>query len=114
MSEESKKIDDLQKGVSKNMTDIAVLTEKMTASNEKMDTTNANIEKLCGTIEKNTAQTDEFLRGSKENPGLLVRVDRLENYASRMKKKFNSIAAVLTTAALAFFSWLLGLWPHEH
>lgn len=114
MSEESKKINELQRGVNKNKVNIAVLTEKMTASNEKLDTTNTTMEKLCSTIEKSTAQTDEFLRGSKENPGLFTRVDRLENYASRMKKKLNSIAGILGAVAVAFFSWLLGLWPHDH
>ena len=101
--------DDLTKDVQKNKTNIALLTQKMGQTHEKID-------KLCDKIEKDTDQTRKSLKGiddafrgkDSENPGLFVRMDRQEQWAKRSKAIIGTIGTALLGMILAFFTWLLG------
>ena len=105
--------EELTKEVAKNTTNIALLTQAM-------GTTNKTIKELCVTIEKNTEQNgksfkgiDEALRGSKDNPGLFVRMDRQEQFTKRIKAILGTIITAIVGIITALFVWILGLFESK-
>ena len=88
--------DELEKQVIQNASDIRILT------------------KTTDDILTGVNNIDKLLRGKdSENPGLVLKIDRLENSSNRLDKKIKNVigASVTTMIAMAatVLSWALGL-----
>jgi len=84
--------DDLEKQVNQNTSDIRILTKTS-------DDTLTGVNNLCVQMDKDREQQaksfngiDKLLRGKdSENPGLIMKVDRLENFGKRIKGIIGSL-----------------------
>lgn len=91
--------DDLEKQVTRNTIDIGILKN---TSKDTLRGVNKIYEKLDG--------VDKMLRGKdSENPGLMTKVDRLENWSKRIKGILAFMGAAIVTMAGTVMSWALGL-----
>ena len=102
--------DDLEKQVNKNTFDIGILQK---TSGDTL----TGVNKLCDQMDKDREQQaksfnniDKLLRGKdSENPGLIMKVDRLENFSKRIKGVIGSLITAMITMAATVLSWALGL-----
>ncbi len=102
--------DDTEKQLTRNTIDIEVL--KQTSGD-----TLRGVNKLCDHMDKDREQNaksfdniDKLLRGKdSENPGLIVKVDRLENFGKRIKGIIGSLITAMIAMAATVLSWALGL-----
>ena len=102
--------DELEKQVNQNTLEIGIL--KKTS-----DDTLTGVNKLCDQMDKDREQQaksfdniDKLLRGKDtENPGLIMKVDRLENWSKRIKGILASLGIAIVGMAGTILSWALGL-----
>lgn len=102
--------DELEKRVTENRIDIEIL------KNTSQDTLRGVI-KICDTMDKDREQQaksfngiDKLLRGKdSENPGLIMKVDRLENFSKRIKGVIGSLITAMIAMGATVLSWALGL-----
>jgi len=102
--------DDLHDKVTKNIIDIEVL------KNTSMDVCKG-IDKIVDQMDKDRDQNkksfdgiDRLLRGKDaENPGIIVRMDRLENFSKRVKGAIGSLITATIALAATVLSWILGV-----
>ena len=102
--------DDLTKQVMENTINIEVF--KKTSGD-----TLQGINRLCDSMDKDREQNrksfdgiDKLLRGKdSDNPGLVVRVDRLENFSKRVKGAIGSLITATITIAGTVLAWILGV-----
>ncbi len=106
--------DDLDRQVTKNTIDIEVF------KNTSGDTLRG-INKLCDRMDKDREQNaksfdgiDKLLRGKdSDNPGIVVRIDRLENFSKRVKGAIGSLITATITIAGTVLAWILGLFGEK-
>ena len=103
------------------MADDSERTVKNTIDIEVLKTTSGDtlrgINRICDTMDKDREQNkksfdgiDRLLRGKDtENPGLIVRVDRLESYSKRIKTAIGSLITATITLGGTLLAWILGL-----
>ena len=102
--------EDVEKRVTENRIDIEVL------KNTSQDTLRG-VNKICDMADKDREQNrksfdgiDKLLRGKdSDNPGLMTKVDRLENYSKRIKAAIGLLGTAMIAMIATVLSWILGL-----
>lgn len=112
---------DTEKQVNQNTIDIGVLKQTsgdtlrgVIKISDTMDEDRKENRKLLDEDRKENRKSfdniDKLLRGKdSENPGLVMRVDRLENFSKRIKGILGSLITAMIAMAATVLSWVLGL-----
>lgn len=109
--------DDLEKQVAKNTTAIEVFKSSsedtlrgLTRICDTMDKDRIENKETFDKIGKSFSDIDKLLRGKDaDNPGLVVKVDRLEHYSKRIKGVIGTLITAMIAMGATVLSWALGL-----
>ncbi len=106
--------DDTEKQVNQNTFDIGILKKTSDDTLTGVNNLRVDLKEYCKQQSKSFDGIDKLLRGKdSENPGLVVKVDRLENSSNRLDKKIKNVVGASVTAMIAMaatvLSWALGL-----